>query len=133
MAEDDGGISRAIQQTMDIHTGKFMKLIEEAQVTFEEKICKHLAELEAKWDEKWRLKQNTELARRKVADVVVISATTEDAISDQMEIGDTTPTYVLQGRMEEEIKEEEATGEGAGATCAAESDPIFSFHGDPFF
>ena len=74
---------------------------------FEGKIDEHLAELEAKWEEKWQLKQNTELARRKVADVVVISATTDGVVSDQMEAGDTTATYVIQDRTGEKIKEEE--------------------------
>ena len=78
----------------------------------------HLAELEAKWEEKWQLKQNTELARRKVADVVVISATTEAVVSDQMEAVDTTATHVLQGRTGVKIKEEEATGEDARVTYA---------------
>ena len=115
---------------MDMYTGKFIGLIKERQMRFEGRLGEHLAELEAKWEEKLQLKQNIEMAKRKVADVVVVSATTDDAISNWMEAGDATATYVTQGRAGRKIKEEVATGEDAGTTCAAEPDPIFSFHGD---
>ena len=49
---EDGNISGIIRQTMDVYTGKFIGLIEERQMRFEEKLGEHLAEVEAKWEEK---------------------------------------------------------------------------------
>ena len=76
-------------------------------------------------------KQNVEIIKGKVADTVVVSATTEDAIANWMEVADAAATYVIKGRAGKKVKEEVATGRDARTTCAVEPDPIFSFHGDP--
>jgi hypothetical protein len=121
---------------MDVHNANFFKLVKEEwqewQVKSEEKMDKHLAELEIKWEQKWQLRQNTGQAEQKVADVVGISATTEAVVSDQMETRDIMATCVLTDRSREKIKEEEATGEDAGVTYTAGLGTIFSLYGNPF-
>ena len=72
-----------------------------------------------------------EMVKGKVADTVVVSATTEEAIAIQMEAGDTAATCVTQGRAGKKVKEEVGTGGDAGTTCATEPGPIFSFCEDP--
>ena len=109
---------------MDMYTSKFIGLVEERQMRFEEK-------LGGKVGREVATKQNMEMAKRKVADMVVVSATTEDVIASWMEVDDAAAMGVIQDRAGRMAKEEVATGGDAGTTCAAESDPIFSFHGDP--
>ena len=89
---------------MDMYTGKFIGLVEEKHMRIKERFGKNLAELEAKWEEKLQSQQNTESAKRKVADTLVASETTENAIANWMEAGDAATTYVIQGRAERRLR-----------------------------
>ena len=110
-------------------TDKFIGRVEEEQMRSDRRLGKSLAELEAKWEEKLQSKQNAEVAKGKVADAVVVSATTEQTIANWMNVDDTAAACVIRGK--EKVKEEVAAGADAGTTCATGLDPIFSFHGDP--
>ena len=128
---ENGDISGIIQQTVDMCNDKFIGLLEEEQMRSNRRLGENLAVLEAKWEEKLQSMQYVEITKGKVADMVVVSAITEDAMANWLEVDEAAATYVIQGSAEKMVKEEVATGGDAGTTCAAEPDPTFSFHGDP--
>ena len=78
-------------------TDKFIGLLEE-QTRSNRRLGENLAVLEAKWEEKLQSMQYVQTTKGKVADIVVVSATTEDTIANLMEVDEASATYVIDPR-----------------------------------